>query len=494
MTFEQNITTPVANNIETLVNNSSCTTFKVGSTKFKANNWKRIENNAVLNELEERGMAVWITPDGDYAFRRSINGEITIIATASRLNKVLTSTLGRRICVGDDDTSDIKSNEFEVVSDNIFDPTLNQEFVKIDGETFRNKFRPTRYMELNKNTPYQEPTAILLLLSYLVKGNVDRLKWVINWLAYFFQGLKKSPVALVLKGDQGAGKGIFHEYVLVPLYGKAQCIQINDKSFKGNFIASMLEARLVINLDEISSSTADNKEVKNKLKAIISNNFATFEKKHVNLEKETQLFGMVLVTSNEPKALDIESKDRRFTVMTTGGNIANENFLGYGSHEALLEAIESELEDFALMLMNYNVDKKMATTALNTPEKEALVGISSTRYEEFAKAIKTKNYNFFEGVDPIHYSMIEESFQKNRVSKRQLTMFFNATFGGNLTAHSLLKQLRTIDPVFFSDENTMGRSNGDRMFILDGGSNIIDVPVAINVTPPALLNDFMTAV
>lgn len=460
--------------------------------KFVANNWLEVENNTVLNILDRHGVAVWLNTDGDYSCRMSEDGEINKMP-ASKLKKVLSSKLKKAISISEDEEAHIKAFDLLLVSEDVFDPQCKCEFFTKHGEVYRNKFRPTRYMELDISKVALETKAINRLIDHLVKGNKNYEKWFINWLAYFFQGLKKSPVACFLKGNQGAGKGVLYDDIIVRLFGGKQCIQVNDKTMKGDFLGGIVEGRLVMNLDEISSGIQNNKEFKNQLKALISNRAGTFQKKFVNTEKETQLHAMILITSNEPKALEVEHKDRRLTVFETGGNIANEDFLGYGSYKALIQAITDELEDFALKLLQYPVDVKLATTAMDTPEKEALVGVSSNRFKSFSNALKSKNIEFFTDLedDPgysHYYQELEVCYRKNRLSRKLLKRLFGKLYG-EITTNALMDQLRAIDPIFFNEElNSVKTSGGDYLFKLDSKCNDMYVSSDIITTTAAVNN------
>lgn len=474
-----------------LLNRIKKNTFLFGvpkDNKFKRNNWLTVTDNTTLNKLNEENVAIWLNTDGDYSSRMSPDGVINKMP-ASKLKKVLSSKLKRAITISEDEEADIKSFDLLLVSDDVFDPQKKCEFFEKNGEFHRNKFKSTSYMELNVSKPFKQPVAITKLIEHLVKRDEVRKQWFLNWLAYFFQGLVKSPVALFLKGAQGAGKGLFYDDIIVPLFGANQCIQVNDKTMKGDFLGGIVEGRLVMNLDEISSGIAANKEFKNQLKALISNRAGTFQKKFVNTESETQLHAMILITSNEPKALEVESKDRRLTIFETGGNIANENFFGYGSYKALIKAVTDELEDFALMLLQYPVDVKMATTAMNTPEKEALVGVSSNRFKSFSNAVKSKNIEFFTDLQDdlaytSFYSELELCYRKERLSRKLLKRVFGKLYG-EITTNALMEQLRAIDPIFFNEElNSVKTSSGDYMFKLDSDCNDSYIPQtpANNVT------------
>ncbi len=71
---------------------------------------------------------------------------------------------------------------------------------------------------------------------------------------FSFSRFKKSQVALVLLGEQGAGKGIFFNEVIKPLFGEDFVKTINDKSLNTNYKGSLVENTLFFKIsDEISA-------------------------------------------------------------------------------------------------------------------------------------------------------------------------------------------------------------------------------------------------
>ena len=207
----------------------------------------------------------------------------------------------------------------------------------------------------------------------------------------------------------------------------------------------------------------------------------TTEKKFENI-KETELFAMVFITTNEPQALEIEHGDRRFTIYTTGDNIEKVKFFGCNTHDNLKVAIKSELMDFAHMLNNYEVDVKLATTAQNTPEKDALVGATTDRFHQFYVALLKKDIDYFEDLKITNaplYGILVNSFKTNLLSKKQLKDFFNYLEGEDISSKKLLTKLRTIDAFFFDDKkNSKGSEDGDRHYYLNSDYNPYNINIA----------------
>ncbi|MGJ0354524.1 primase-helicase family protein [Aliarcobacter cryaerophilus] len=455
------------------------------------NNWLKNKGNVALSILDEYGISIYLGKKGDINIKlsndknyestkdfkslenifKNITGEDIDLSAFYKKEKVLTIENGL------EEKLKISPEDLKLVTEEIFDPFSKEEFILQDNYTYKlNNFKPSVYMlldyELKKELKFHlENSAIGKLILHLVNYNRKRLYWVINWLAYFFQGLKKSQVALVLLGEQGAGKGILFNEVIKPLFGEAFVKTINDKSLNTNYKGSLVENTLFSNLDEISAKNSSS-SVKNFLKALVTNASITAEKKFKNLEKETPIYGQILITSNELYALEIEPSDRRFTVFSTSGNLSYYNFLGYGNYEVLSNSIQNELELFAIYLKNYSVDEKIANTALTTPEKYNLIQqYQMTNYKpikltklqknvlEFSEAIRCRNLNLFNTiVDENKFQLKNEillDFQYGIFRVENLLPAFKTLYGSRSfgTNSELLRELQKFNFNLFSTQN-----------------------------------------
>lgn len=455
------------------------------------NNWLKNKGSVALSILDEYGISIYLGKKGDINIKlsndknyestkdfkslenifKNITGEDIDLSAFYKKEKVLTIENGL------EEKLKISPEDLKLVTEEIFDPFSKEEFILQDNYTYKlNNFKPSVYMlldyEFKKELKFHlENSAIGKLILHLVNYDRQKLYWVINWLAYFFQGLKKSQVALVLLGEQGAGKGILFNEVIKPLFGEDFVKTINDKSLNTNYKGSLVEKTLFFNLDEISAKNSSS-SVKNFLKALVTNASITAEKKFKNLEKETPIYGQILITSNELYALEIEPSDRRFTVFSTGVNLSHCNFLGYGNYEVLSNSIQNELELFAIYLKNYSVDEKMANTALNTIEKDDLIRqyqianykpIKLTKLQknviEFSEAIRCRNLNLFNTiVDENKFQLKNEillDFQYGIFRVENLLPAFKTLYGSRSfgTNSELLRELQKFNFNLFSTQN-----------------------------------------
>ena len=301
---------------------------------FNHNNWLKNSDKLGLNILNIRGISIYLDKKGYINYRLSRNEPYISTKDYKSLENIFLNITGEGTDLSAFKDKNKSSNEYylgeklkiipedlKLVTEEIFDPFSKEEFILQDNYTYKlNNFKPSVYMlldyELKKELKFHlENSAIGKLILHLVNYDRQRLYWVINWLTYFFQGLKKSQVALVLLGEQGAGKGIFFNEVIKPLFGEDFVKTINDKSLNTNYKGSLVENTLFFNLDEISAKNSSS-SVKNFLKALVTNASITAEKKFKNLKKEIKIYGQIIVTSNELYALEIEPSDRRFTVFS----------------------------------------------------------------------------------------------------------------------------------------------------------------------------------
>ena len=431
---------------------------------FTANNWLKTDGNAILNAIDAQGGALWMCNDGDLAYRFDMN-EKPIKNTTAKSASVLSNFLGKSVRFTGDEQN-VKPTDLKLIHEDTFNPFIKREFIDKGNYFQRNTFKPTHYMALSGN-PSKEPKTILSLIGNLTNGNEEYQTWVMNWLALFFQTLKRSQVSLVFRGTQGTGKGVLFEEIIKPLFGLEQCIAINDKALEQSFLGGIVEGRLFFNIDEVSHNIASSKKVKNFLKALVTNNGLITEKKHINTERETPLYGQVLITSNEPYVIEVEHGDRRYTILQTGETLKDKNWLGYGNFEALKKAIKEELEDFARYLLSYKCKERLFNTALDTPEKRALVRGTQDKFQTFVHAIKTKDLLFFEdSLNSLSYNELKEDFLKGRVCKEDLQHYYKQLFEEDISGKKLMDRLRVIDPLFFDDKN-IKKSNGKRYFLME---------------------------
>jgi hypothetical protein len=438
-------------------------------SSFKVNNWRRMsaQDNKVLEELDKLGAAIWLSPEGTFYFRRSFEDTLRKLEP-TKMKTVLCNILDRdnlNIFTAKDESIDIIRNELLMCEDR-FTPFVNSEFYRQDGMWFRTAFKPTHYLKINTEPEnYRKPTRILWLMEHLCNHNRDYFNWFINWIACFFQTLEKSQVSLLLKGAQGTGKGILFERVLAPLFGETYCVVVDDDRLGSSF-KNWVDNTLFYNLNEISHDMRGRKSVKNFIKMLVTDRSIQTEKKYENASK-TEIFGNVLITSNENYPIEVEPSDCRFTVFGTGCPLKEHAGLNISE---LLKDIQDELESFAWYLKNYPCDKSLYHTPLDTPEKQALIDGTTDRFTLFVRALVHKDLDYFsilEEEESSLYHTLEKDFEKERICQSDLKLIYDALFDDNIPSKTLLGKLRAIEPLVFpSDRKKLIKSNGKYYYSL----------------------------
>ncbi|MDY0122964.1 DUF5906 domain-containing protein [Sulfurimonas sp.] len=346
-----------------------------------------------------------------------------------------------------DNAFPISIHELILVHEERFRPRILEEYFEEDGVYYRNTFKPTKYMQL-KGEPTRLPKTILDLLFHLTNYNKSKYDYLLNNLAYFFKYLKKSQVAIALIGKQGAGKGILFDTIISELFGRENCITINNESINSRYKAKIIKDKLYYNFDEIKFRTSEKND--SFFKAVITNPSISLEEKNVTMNKEIELFGQSIFSSNHIDALKIEENDRRFTVINTGENLVNTDFLHYGSYENLVAGIKQDLEEFAKYLKNYDVDINLANTPLDTPEKRVIIKSSQDNIIDFHNAIVKLDIDYFYDLIDLNYgdlhNELQRDFRDSKINRANIAKAYNALFSKNLSSKEILKRLRAIEP------------------------------------------------
>jgi len=427
-------------------------------SKYRQNNWVKLgaEDNPTLKAIEERGGALWINPNGEIYFRRCPAEKPSKLAN-DKAKIVLSNFLDRNSVLlfkgtGTGENAiepDIANNEVYMVLDK-FTPFASSEFYSENGVINRTSFIPSSYLQMQPGEHKETPTINKLIL-HLCNYNEEHFKWVINWLAGFFQTLKTSDVALVLRGAEGTGKGILMEQIIAPLFGEEFTVTVDDDRLNSNF-KGWIGEKLFFNLNEIAHDGKTRRAVINFIKVLITDRTVQMEAKNKDAVA-TEIFGNILITSNEVAPLEISVTDRRFTVFQTAGNIKKAGW----DTDATVRAIKAELSNFAVMLKSYKVDWVLYDKALDTPAKRNIVQSTNDRYALFLTAIKSKDLDYFhlQTEDTSILEEIEAIFERGDISTKEITHLFNATHNDNddaVPTRAIMKKMRGLDVNMFEQK------------------------------------------
>jgi hypothetical protein len=141
-------------------------------------------------------------------------------------------------------------------------------------------------------------------------GNAEYATYIIDWLAYCVQHPAEMPeVALVLRGGEGAGKGIIFNS-MVKLFGRHGMHLSSQRQLVGNFNAH-LKDKLFIFGDEVFY--AGDKASGGALKALITEARRVIEPKFIDAY-ELPNFSKIGMATNETWAVPADIDARRFAI------------------------------------------------------------------------------------------------------------------------------------------------------------------------------------
>ncbi|TFB10208.1 hypothetical protein E3V36_04530 [Candidatus Marinimicrobia bacterium MT.SAG.2] len=263
-----------------------------------------------------------------------------------------------------------------------------------------NLFTPTEYMLLEKNEEEIDPVidfpTINRLLENLIPIREER-EHFLNWFATAFNTREKQLTSWVLKGAQGSGKGLFLKFIIKPLFGKKQAIQVEDQQLKDDF-NSWMKSTCFICFNEVASSNNARNSINSKVKAIVTDSETMINEKNIKSYLITNYVNCMFF-SNEVVPLLVEENDRRFNVVVTGGALVN---LSWFDIESTPSALTREVPLFAQYLKNYNYDEKDAKKVIKNQAKKDIVSAGMGRFEELARKLKSNDHDWFEEHMALH--------------------------------------------------------------------------------------------
>ena len=234
------------------------------------------------------------------------------------------------------------------------------------------------------------PTIYTLIKHILGEGPTE-VEHFVNWLAYIYQNKRKTMTAWILTGVPGTGKGLFIHRVLKPLFGEAQAPMRSIENIEEQFNLYMRTALFLV-VDEFRMAASGNVgKMADKLKHQITEPNLTIRAMRTN-QVELPSFCNFIFLTNRADAVKIEDGDRRYNVGPRQ-EVKVEN--KYPELLNNLELIEQELYIFAALLDSFQVDVRMAHTALENQAKKEMKEVSMSVLEEFANAIKINNLEYF---------------------------------------------------------------------------------------------------
>jgi len=213
-----------------------------------------------------------------------------------------------------------------------------------------------------------EPGSCRLFLKHvrdvICSGDEKIFRWVEAWMAHLVQRpFEKPGTAIVLRGTEGIGKGIFAS-ALVKLCGAHGLHVTQPKQLTGNFNSHMA-SKLLVFADEVTWGGRRLEE--GVLKAMITEESVLLEPKGVDAFP-ARSFCRVVVSSNNDWVVPAGRTARRFLVLDVPNDRAGDF--------AYFDALVAEKDDGGLEALRVHLE---SLDLENAPNPRAIIGTAALR-------------------------------------------------------------------------------------------------------------------
>lgn len=194
------------------------------------------------------------------------------------------------------------------------------------------------------------------IYNILASGNKEVAQYIFNYMAAIVQ-LKKNPHALILKGEQGAGKSTLTD-VLVKILGRDFTSKIQHKDHLVGKFNSHLANKVLVYMEEAMLTTKKDKDnaIDDTLKTLITEDTIKIEYKGgATIDIDNRI--NIIMTTNHDFPVNIEKGDRRYVIVEVSDSKAQDN----NYFDALYSWFRDEGYSKILYVMqNFPANMKMA--------------------------------------------------------------------------------------------------------------------------------------
>jgi hypothetical protein len=208
---------------------------------------------------------------------------------------------------------------------------------------------------VSASTEEERQANVRFFLDYLqslVGGERGHVEWLVMWLADILvnpHDKGKTPIAVILWGEQGSGKSFLRE-VMARLLGEKLVHHTDDPLRNGDILHDFnptLKHKLLIEFEEINMKT--HSQVADRIKALITDHTHTITHKGHD-PVDVRASERALFTTNKPGSVVIEKGDRRYAAFEVSPRRVGDTTYWNEHHRKLRD--ESYVKDVADYLVS----------------------------------------------------------------------------------------------------------------------------------------------
>ncbi len=317
------------------------------------------------------------------------------------------------------------------ITSTTYEPLNPERIIDKNGVRYFNLYTPSPFDNYKRsdtlsNIDLNKYPAIKILIENLTNRDEKKKKYLIQWTAHKIKYKDKIGTAIVIYGEQGAGKGLFANEILRYAIGDKNYGEINDYHLESRFNDWIMGKRLIV-ANEIKIDYKNNNKAQSLLKMYITDPYITIDRKYKNTI-QIENYVDFLIFSNHDDAVRIEPTDRRFFVMKTQNRLVDtisgeilhpEIKEKFKSMSNFVKAIKEERNSFIQDLLQLKTDIDFLRYNLHTPEKEEMKRKTMSQLELFIQLLKDEDYiTLFENFDIKEF--IEDEFKKDDYKRKVL--------------------------------------------------------------------------
>lgn len=379
----------------------------------------------------------------------------------------------------------IFANQIPSIDGEVFDLSRNEEIFqsKTDLLFKRNIFVPTEFLAKRKEYNYDNTSEkniqitesfIKKFIYQMVNEDAEKSDYIINWLAYYFQNLKKTGTALVLLGDSEVTEKLFWN-LIKRIFDNKYCSAINDAEYKTTLLQDIAKYKLFFNISDIKD--AGTKFDDDTLSLLVKDLLIQQSVEYTNAkgeEERVEIYGQLLITGTNP-APYLKKSLSKCTVIDTVNIDKIIESLDIEDETELEDKILKDLEKFSDLLNNYNVKEEIAKEKFITKEREKLKGITTPNIDKeaiedsldkFIEAIKNKDIEYFEKLKDTEngtiYQHFKNAFDNGYFIGQDILHYYNAVTEQKFDKKKdLMDRLKAKDNMFLQEVKTLKSLTSD---------------------------------
>ncbi|MFK5938282.1 MAG: DUF5906 domain-containing protein [Sulfurimonas sp.] len=267
------------------------------------------------------------------------------------------------------------------------------------GEFF-NTYTPNGFLDVRVNNVLNVDkfTTITLPKRYPIINALleniapyeDERVFLLNWLSTILNTAKKTKTAIILKGIQRTGKGVFASKIIEYAMHESNCFVATNANLSDNF-NSYLEDKLFITFDEVKGDFHKDKDIANKIKLIVSEENISIRTMHTN-PYMIRFSANCIFLSNEDLPIPMDQSDERLSVIETKSKTLLQVARGMGYEIGeFISLLEKERDEFLVHLKMCNYSKQLAMSTIANKTKKAIQDATSTTQSVLKTAFRSQD-------------------------------------------------------------------------------------------------------